>query len=190
VLHQGVVLEMVEFQYSDVSDMLSFAQKKQQEALLVALDHLQDPQNVGAIIRSAFSLGAHGVIIPKDRACEITPAVIKAAAGATSHLPIAKVTNLNRCLDELKDQGLWLLGTAPEAQDTLYHLDLQRPLVMIIGAEGNGMAEHVAKRCDMLARIPMVGELGSLNASVSGSICMYEIQRQRVFSLKKTSKYV
>ena len=175
-VHQGLVAQVQPFAYADFAALKAPPGKA---PLLVALDQVQDPHNLGALIRSAYALGAHGLFFPKDRACEITPTVVKSAAGATAHLPIARVTNLRRALDQLKEAGLWVVGTAPEGAQLLHTVDLCQPIVLVVGSEGSGMRKTIAEACDFLVQIPMAGHLGSLNASVAGAIGLYETARQR-----------
>lgn len=176
--HQGVVAVVGgAFEYAALEDLLP----AEGPALIVALDSVQDPHNLGAIVRSAHLLGAHGLVIPKDRAAQVTPVVTKVSAGATEHLPIAQVTNLARALEELKEAGLWLAGLAagPEAKP-LDELDATMPLGLVLGAEGTGIRPLVAKQCDFLVEIPMVGQgVGSFNVSVAAGIALYEVARQR-----------
>jgi 23S rRNA (guanosine2251-2'-O)-methyltransferase len=179
VPHQGVVAAVSPFGYVDLDALLDRARELDQPPLLVALDQVQDPHNLGALIRSAYALGAHGVFIPKDRAVEVTPVVIKRSAGATAHLPIARVTNLRRALDELKSAGLWVMGAAAEGDEVLDEVDFTGPTVLVIGSEGSGLRRMTAESCDRLVRVPMSGKLGSLNASVAGALFLYEVARQR-----------
>jgi 23S rRNA (guanosine2251-2'-O)-methyltransferase len=171
-VHQGVVLEMREFEYAEL-DALT-----QEPGLVVVLDSLQDPQNVGAIIRSANAFGATGVVLAKDRAAAITGAVAKASAGATEHTQIVRVTNLSRALEELKAAGYWTVAADPGGEP-LEAKKLDGPLALVIGAEGPGVRQGVLAHCDFKVRIPMLGEVASLNASVSAGILLYEIVRQR-----------
>lgn len=177
--HQGVVARIASFQYSEIEDLAALAATRNQAPLVVALDQIQDPHNLGAIARSTHALGGHGLILPKDRACEVTPAAQKTAAGALAHLPVAKVVNLRRSIEELKEQGLWVVGAAAEGESLLWQVDLTLPTVIVVGSEGFGLRRTVAESCDRLVRIPMVGELGSLNASVAASLFLYEASRQR-----------
>lgn len=179
VPHQGVVAQVKAFQYAEVEDLLELARKRDEAPLIVALDQIQDPHNLGSIIRSAHCFGAHGVVILKDRACEVTPAVVKAAAGGVAHMGIARVTNLRRCLDELKAAGLWIVGTTAEDGQPLDHLDLIQPTVLVVGGEGQGMRRLTTQTCDMLANIPIGDGVGSLNAGVAAAVCLYEASRQR-----------
>lgn len=174
--HQGVAVNVRAFGYVSVEEMVAQAQAP---ALVVVLDGVQDPHNLGALIRSALALGAHGVVIAKDRACEVTPTVVKASAGATAHLPVARVVNLSRTLAWLKDQGMWVVGTSPNATTPLAKIDMRTPTVIVVGSEGDGMRHGITKACDHVAYIPMSQTAGSLNAAVAGSICLYEVARQR-----------
>jgi len=178
-VHQGVVAELREYDYAELPDVLEHAQASGEPPLVVVLDGIQDPQNLGAIIRSAHALGAHGVVIPKDRAAQMTGAVAKASAGAVEHTRIARVTNLSRALEELKEAGLWTVAADPEGTEELWKARLDGPLAVVVGAEGPGVREGVLKHCDFRVRIPMSGEVASLNASVSAAVLIYEVARQR-----------
>jgi 23S rRNA (guanosine2251-2'-O)-methyltransferase len=145
----------------------------------VVLDGLQDPHNLGAVIRSADALGAHGVVLPKDRSVGVTPAVARASAGAVEHVPVARVTNLSRALEELKASGLWVAAADPAGDQLLWGARLDGPLAVVIGAEGAGVRPGVLKHCDLRLRIPMEGRVASLNASVSAALVLYEVARQR-----------
>jgi len=159
----------------DMLDILAEA------ALLVAADGLTDPMNLGNLCRSAFAAGAHGLIIPKDRAVGVTPAVAKAAAGALEYLGVYRVTNLADCLDRLKDAGLTIIGTAADAPQSIYDADLTQPLALVIGSEDKGMRPRVRKQCDHMVSIPMAApEIGSLNAATSGAVALFEARRQRI----------
>lgn len=179
VPHQGVVAAVRPFAYAELEDILERARTMDEPPLVVALDQIQDPHNLGALLRSSYALGAHGVFLPKDRAVEVTPTVIKRSAGATAHLPIARVTNLRRAIEELKSAGLWVMGAAAEGDEVLDEVDWTGPTVLVIGSEGSGLRRGVAQSCDRLVRIPMQGKLGSLNASVAGALFLYEAARQR-----------
>ncbi|MEL6761188.1 MAG: 23S rRNA (guanosine(2251)-2'-O)-methyltransferase RlmB [Myxococcota bacterium] len=179
VAHQGVVAEIEPFKFSHLEDVMAAADKDDRPALFVVLDQIQDPHNFGAIVRSAFALGAHGVVITKDRSVDVTGAVVKASAGAVMKLPIARVTNLRMALETLKKGGVWVYGTSADAEKPLAELDLSGPVAMVIGNEGKGMRKLVGETCDAIVRVPMVGRLGSLNASVSAGIALYEVARQR-----------
>jgi 23S rRNA (guanosine2251-2'-O)-methyltransferase len=149
------------------------------KALFLILDGIQDPQNFGSLIRTASGCGAHGIIIPKDRAVGMTPAVVKASAGAAAHLPIARVVNIAATIEALKKEGIWVYGASGEAKDLIYQLDLDIDLAIVIGAEEKGIRPLVKKKCDRLFSIPMKGPLSSFNASVSGGMILYEVMRQR-----------
>ena len=180
VNHQGVAAEVEPYPYSDPEEMLKVAEERGDRPLLLLLDCLQDPQNLGTLLRTAEAVGVHGVIIPKRRAVAVTPAVVNASAGAVEHLLVARVTNVVQAMDRLKAANVWVVGLedVPEAQ--LYHrADLNIPLALVVGSEGAGMRRLVRERCDFLIRLPMRGRIGSLNASVAGSIALYEIWRQR-----------
>ena len=179
VPHQGVVAAVAAFTYRDLDDLLATANERHEKPLLLALDQVQDPHNLGSLARSAFALGAHGLLFPKDNSCEVTPTVVKSSAGATEHLGMARVTNLRRSLEELKSAGLWVVGTAAGQGEPLWKADLCQPTVIVVGGEGFGLRRLVAETCDLLVHIPMAGSLGSLNASVAGSILLYEAIQQR-----------
>lgn len=178
-VHQGVAAELRAYEYVDVHDLLEAAEQSGRPALIVALDGLQDPHNFGAIIRSAHALGAHGVIIPKDRSVAVTGVVAKASAGAIEHCPIARVTNLSRALEELKKANVWIAAADPDSAEDLWSAKLDGPLCLVVGAEGPGIREGVLSHCDFRLKIPMAGAVASLNASVSASILLYEVARQR-----------
>jgi len=178
-LHQNVVGLVKETPYARIEEILSHWKKEGTKALLLILDGIQDPQNFGSLIRTALGCGAHGTIIPKDRAVGITPVVIKTAAGAAVHLPIARVVNIATTIDALKTEGIWIYGASSEAKDLIYQLDLNIDLAIVIGAEGKGIRPLVKKKCDRLFSIPMKGPITSFNASVSGGMILYEVMRQR-----------
>lgn len=184
-VHQGVVALLRAFQYSEVEDLLAIARDAGVPPLLVALDGVQDPHNLGAIVRSAHALGAHGVIIPKDRAVAVTGVVAKASAGAIEHLAIARVTNLSRTLEQLKQEGLWIAAADPEGTQTLWEANLDGPLAIVVGAEGPGVRKGVLEHCDFRLQIPMVGKVASLNASVSAALLIGEVARQRASGSNK-----
>jgi 23S rRNA (guanosine2251-2'-O)-methyltransferase len=175
-VHQGVGAELAEFKYLELPDLLD--QLSQPQFLLV-LDGVTDPQNLGALVRSAHALGAQGVVVPKDRAAGVTPAVTKAAAGALEHCPIARVTNLSRAIDQMKEAGIWTVALAAEGEKELGDIDLTSPIALVMGSEGEGVRPLVQKTCDHVARIPMAGKVGSLNVSAAGAIALYEVARQR-----------
>ncbi len=177
--HQGVVAVVADYQYRELEDLLDAARRAGEPPLLVVLDGIEDPQNLGAIIRSAHALGAHGVIIPKDRAAGITSAAAKASAGAVEHCPVARVTNLAQSVDALKQAGVWTVGTDADAPEDLSQVDLRVATALVIGSEGSGVRPLVLRTCDRVARIAMRGKVGSLNASASAAIALYEAARQR-----------
>lgn len=178
--HQGVAARVPEWEYSSVGDIIERARGNLEKLLVVILDHLEDPQNLGAIIRTADVLGAHGVVIPKDRAASVTPAVIKASAGAVNHVPVARVTNVSNVIEELKREGVWIVGADAKAPKPVYEEDLSKvDLGLVIGNEGKGLSAKVREKCDFLVSIPQSGTVTSLNASVSAGILIYEIMRQR-----------
>ncbi|MGH7889491.1 MAG: 23S rRNA (guanosine(2251)-2'-O)-methyltransferase RlmB [Thermodesulfobacteriota bacterium] len=178
--HQGIAAQVADFKYDEAEEIISIAKKKGESPLIIILDHIEDPQNLGAIIRTVNALGAHGVVIPKDRAASVTPAVVKASAGATSFVSIARVVNLVTAMKELKKKGVWILGGDQSAPRSIFEEDLSKlDLAVAIGSEGKGLGRLLREECDFLVSIPNVGEVSSLNASVAGGIMLYEIVRQR-----------
>jgi 23S rRNA (guanosine2251-2'-O)-methyltransferase len=178
--HQGVALECGDYPYAELDDCLALAEERGEPALLLLLDHLQDPQNVGTLIRTAEIVGAHGVVLPGRRAAEVTPAVVNASAGATEHLRIVVVSNLAQTIAELQKAGVWVVGVEADERAQEYDVaDLDMPLALVIGAEGTGLARLTRERCDFLIKLPMRGEIASLNASVAGSIVLYHAWRVR-----------
>jgi 23S rRNA (guanosine2251-2'-O)-methyltransferase len=184
-LHQNVVALIKETPYAQIEEILSRWKKEGTKALFLILDGIQDPQNFGSLARTALGCGAHGIIIPKDRAVGITPAVIKSSAGAVTHLPIVRVINLAATIDALKREGIWVYGASGEAKDMIYELDLNVDLAIVIGGEGRGIRPLVKKKCDLLFSVPMKGPVTSFNASVSGGMVLYEVMRQRYAFEKK-----
>ena len=177
--HQGVVAYAAAYRYAEVEDMLAAAREKGESPFLFLLDGIEDPHNLGAIIRTANLAGAHGVIIPKRRAVGLTATVAKTSAGALNYTPVAKVTNLGATIDELKKQGLWFV-CADMGGEVMYRLNLKGPIGLVIGNEGSGVSRLVKEECDMTAAIPMKGDIESLNASVAAGVLAYEIVRQRL----------
>ena len=177
--HQGVVAYAAAYRYAEVEDMLAAAREKGESPFLFLLDGIEDPHNLGAIIRTANLAGAHGVIIPKRRAVGLTATVAKTSAGALNYTPVAKVTNLGATIDELKKQGLWFV-CADMGGGVMYRLNLKGPIGLVIGNEGSGVSRLVKEKCDMTAAIPMKGDIDSLNASVAAGVLAYEIVRQRL----------
>jgi 23S rRNA (guanosine2251-2'-O)-methyltransferase len=174
--HQGVGAELTQFRYAELEDVLSAIEGT---ALLLVLDGVTDPQNLGALARNAHALGAHGIVVPKDRAAGITPAAFKAAAGALEHCPVARVTNLSRALDLMKEQGIWTVALAEDGEKEIGEVDLTVPTALVLGSEGSGVRPLVRKTCDHAARIPMAGQVGSLNVAAAGAVALYEVLRQR-----------
>ena len=177
--HQGVIAEVEEFVYKSLPELKKILDEKNEPAFIAVLDHIEDPHNLGAIIRSAEASGVHGIIIPKDQAAEVTPVVEKSAAGATTHLPIIKVTNLVRTIDDLKKVGIWFYGTDQDGEQSIEEIDISGPCGIVLGGEGKGMRRLVREHCDIIMRIPMYGNINSLNVSVSAGITFYEVRRQR-----------
>ena len=177
--HQGVIALAAVREYASVDDILNAAEEKGEPPLIVVCDELSDPHNLGAVIRTAECAGAHGVIIPKRRSAGLTAVVAKTSAGAVSYLPVARVPNLTACLKELKEEGVWVYGTAADGATPLYQADLKGPAAIVIGSEGDGMSRLVREQCDFLVSIPMRGQLNSLNASAAAAIVLYEAVRQR-----------
>ena len=178
--HQGVIALAAARNYFTIDDLLEEAASRGENALLVICDELSDPHNLGAIIRSAECAGAHGVIIPKRRSVGLTATVAKASAGAVEYMKVAKVTNINTAIEELKEKGVWIFGTAAEGSIPMYQADLTGPAAIVIGSEGEGMSRLVQKNCDVTVHIPMAGRITSLNASAAASILLYEAVRQRL----------
>ncbi len=177
--HQGVIAFAAAYHYAEVEDMLQAAEEKGEQPFLFLLDNIEDPHNLGAIIRTANLAGAHGVIIPKRRAVGLTATVAKASAGAINYTPVAKVTNLSATIKELKEKGLWFV-CADMGGTSMYQLDLKGPMGLVIGSEGEGVSKLVKENCDLVASIPMKGDIDSLNASVAAGVLAYEIVRQRM----------
>lgn len=177
--HQGVIAMAAAYEYVEVEDILARAREKGEPPFLVLLDGIEDPHNLGAIIRTANLAGAHGVIIPKRRAVGLTAVVAKTSAGALNYTPVAKVTNLTQTIKELKKEGIWFVA-ADMGGETMYNLDLKGPIGMVIGNEGEGISKLVRENCDFIASIPMKGEIDSLNASVAAGVLAFEIVRQRM----------
>ena len=177
--HQGVIAYAAAYEYGTVEEMLERAKEKNEQPFLILLDNIEDPHNLGSIIRTANQVGAHGVIIPKRRAVGLTATVAKTSAGALNYTPVAKVTNLVKTMDELKKQGMWFV-CGDMGGDSMYSLDLTGPMGVVIGNEGEGVSRLVKENCDFVATIPMFGDIDSLNASVAMGVLSYEIVRQRM----------
>ena len=178
--HQGVVAMASPVEYAEVEDILAAAEAKGEAPLIVVLDELEDPHNLGAVLRSVDAAGAHGVIIPKRRSCPLSTTVAKTSAGAVEYVPVARVSNLAQTLDKLKKAGIWVAGCDMDGTENYFEASLKGPLALVIGGEGRGLGRLVKEHCDFLVRIPMQGHVNSLNASVACSLVLYEAVRQRL----------
>ena len=176
--HQGVIAQCAAYEYAEVSDILNKAREKGEDPFIVILDNIEDPHNLGAIIRSANLAGAHGVIIPKNRAVGLTATVARTSAGALNYTPVAKVTNIGRCIEDLKKEGIWF-ACADMDGEVMYKQNLTGPLGIVIGNEGEGVSRLIKEKCDYVCSIPMKGDIDSLNASVAAGVLMFEVVRQR-----------
>ena len=176
--HQGVIAMVASYAYAELGDILARAREKGEDPFLILLDGIEDPYNLGAIIRTANQVGAHGVVINKNRAVGLTASVARTSAGALNYTPVAKVTNMARTIEELKKEGLWFVAADMDGEE-MYRINLKGPLGLVIGNEGKGVSELVRKKCDFTARIPMLGQIDSLNASVAAGVLAYEVLRQR-----------
>ncbi|MCX7985194.1 MAG: 23S rRNA (guanosine(2251)-2'-O)-methyltransferase RlmB [Bacteroidetes bacterium] len=176
---QGVAIVVEAFHYATVDAILQRARERDEKPFILVLDEIEDPQNLGALIRTAECAGAHGVVIPKHHAASVTPTVVKASAGASAHILIARVTNIVQTLEELKKYGVWIVGTAVESQTLYTAIDYSEAVALIIGNEGRGMRRLVREHCDFVVRIPVFGRVQSLNASVAGALLLYEVVRSR-----------
>ena len=177
--HQGVIAYAAAYEYSELEDIFTLAEQKGEDPFVILLDNIEDPHNLGAIIRTANLAGAHGVIIPKHRAVGLTATVAKTSAGALNYTPVVKVTNLAKTMEELQEKGLWFV-CADMGGETMYRLNLKGPIGLVIGNEGEGVSRLVKEKCDFIASIPMKGDIDSLNASVAAGVLAYEIVRQRL----------
>ncbi|KPB03640.1 MULTISPECIES: 23S rRNA (guanosine(2251)-2'-O)-methyltransferase RlmB [unclassified Bacillus (in: firmicutes)] len=178
--HQGVVASVAAYDYAELDDLYKAAEQRNEDPFFLILDEIEDPHNLGSIMRTADAVGAHGIIIPKRRAVGLTATVAKASTGAIEHIPVVRVTNLARTVDELKERGLWIFGTDAKGTVDYTKMDGSLPLGLIIGSEGKGMARLLKEKCDFLVSLPMVGKVTSLNASVAASLLMYEVFRKRL----------
>lgn len=178
--HQGVVAIVPPFNYCEIEDILDLAKEREEDPFIIILDGIEDPHNLGSIIRTAETAGVHGVVIPKRRSVSVNSTVAKTSAGATAYVKVARVNNINDTIRKLKDEGLWIIGTDGEAKTEYYNQDLKGPIAIIIGSEGFGMSKLVKENADILIKIPMLGQINSLNASVSAGIVMYEAVKQRL----------
>ncbi|MFC7394826.1 23S rRNA (guanosine(2251)-2'-O)-methyltransferase RlmB [Scopulibacillus cellulosilyticus] len=177
--HQGIVASIAAYQYAEIDELFQLADKKGEQPFFIMLDGVEDPHNLGSVLRTADAVGAHGVIIPKRRAAGLTSTVAKASTGAIEYIPVARVTNLARTMDELKERGIWFAGTAAEASTDYRQMSCEMPICLVIGNEGKGMSRLTREKCDFLVHIPMAGRVTSLNASVAAGLLMYEVYRKR-----------
>jgi len=178
--HQGVIAKVTPYKYSEVSDILALAEERGEAPFIVILDEVEDPHNLGSIVRTAELFGVHGIIIPKRRSASVSATVYKSSVGAIEHVKIAKVTNLNVTIEDLKQKGIWVYGADIRAEEYSYQVDFSGPCAVIIGNEGRGISKLTVQKCDKLIKIPMVGKINSLNASVAGGIIMYEVLKGRL----------
>ena len=179
--YQGVIAVVPPFEYCEVEEILQYAEEKEENPFVLILDGIEDTHNLGAIIRTAETAGVHGIIIPKRRAASVNSTVSKVASGAIEHMKIARVNNISESIKKLKNQGLWICGTAIDGEKYYFNQDLTGPLGIVIGNEGKGISDIVKNNCDFLVKIPMMGKITSLNASVSAGIIIYEALKQRKF---------
>ena len=176
---QGIIASVTDFEYSEVEDIIEYAKSKNEEPIVLILDKIEDPHNLGAIIRSAECMGVHGIIIQKRNACLVTDTVEKVAAGACSYVKIARVTNITESIKKLKEYGLWIYGLDMAGKSNIYNTKLEGAIGIVVGNEGEGISRLVKENCDVLMKIPMTGKINSLNASVSAAISIYEVVRQK-----------
>ncbi|HYF80945.1 MAG TPA: 23S rRNA (guanosine(2251)-2'-O)-methyltransferase RlmB [Symbiobacteriaceae bacterium] len=179
--HQGVIAMVAAHTYAEVDDIFAAAAAKGEDPFILVLDGIEDPQNLGSLLRTADAVGAHGIIIPERRAAGLTETVAKVSAGAVEYVPVARVVNIARTLEELKERGVWVVGTHQDAKEMYHQARLTGPLAVVIGSEGKGIGRLVGEKCDFMVRLPMLGHVTSLNAAVAGAILVYEIRRQRDF---------
>ncbi|SFB34700.1 23S rRNA (guanosine(2251)-2'-O)-methyltransferase RlmB [Clostridium frigidicarnis] len=179
-VHQGVVAIITPYKYYEVEDIVKYAEKKNEKPFIVILDEIEDPHNLGSIIRTAELCGVHGIIIPKRRNVGVTATVYKTSVGAVEHMRIAKVTNINSVIEDLKEKGIWIYGADIAGKSFSYEVNFSGGVALIIGNEGKGMSKLTKDKCDVLVKIPMVGQINSLNASVAGGIMMYEVLKSRL----------
>ncbi|WP_145030016.1 23S rRNA (guanosine(2251)-2'-O)-methyltransferase RlmB [Paenibacillus sp. Y412MC10] len=178
--HQGVVAQAAPYAYAEVEDILQAAEAKGEAPFILLLDEIEDPHNLGSILRTADCTGVHGVIVPKRRSAQVTATVSKTSAGAAEYVPVARVTNLGQTIEELKERGIWVVGTDVSASSEMYDTNVfDGPLAVVIGNEGKGMGRLIREKCDVLVKLPMKGQINSLNASVAAGVVMYEVLRRR-----------
>jgi 23S rRNA (guanosine2251-2'-O)-methyltransferase len=179
VPHQGIVAQVAAYRYYELDEIIAAAKGKNEDPFLLVLDEIEDPHNLGSILRSADCTGVHGVIIPKRRSAGLTATVSKISAGAVEYVPVARVTNIGQTIDALKEEGIWVAGADAAANEDVYEANLTMPIALVIGNENKGIGRLVKEKCDFLVRLPMFGRINSLNASVAASVLMYEVIRQR-----------
>lgn len=179
VRHQGVIAQAAPHDYADVDDLFAIAEKRGEPPFIIVLDEIEDPHNLGSVLRTVECAGAHGVIIPKRRSVGVTAVVAKTSAGAAAYVPVARVSNLAQTIEALKQRGVWIAGADAAAEKDVYETDLRGPLAIVIGNEGRGLSRLVREKCDFLVKLPMLGRIQSLNASVAAGILLYEALRQR-----------
>ncbi|MEC0269886.1 23S rRNA (guanosine(2251)-2'-O)-methyltransferase RlmB [Paenibacillus anseongense] len=177
--HQGVIAQVAAYEYVEVEDILAKAKALGQDPFILILDEIEDPHNLGSILRTADCTGVHGVIIPKRRSVGLTATVSKTSAGAVEYVPVARVTNISQTIEQLKEQGVWVAGTDVTAAQDVYKANFSMPIALVIGNEGKGVGRLIKERCDFLVKLPMAGHVNSLNASVAAGVLMYEVVRQR-----------
>lgn len=178
-IHQGVVASVAAYKYAELDDLFNSAKARGEDPFFLLLDELEDPHNLGSIMRTADAVGAHGIIIPKRRAVGLTATVAKASTGAIEHIPVVRITNMAQTIDELKERGIWIVGTDALGKDDYRNMDGTMPIGLVIGSEGKGIGRLIRDKCDFLIRLPMTGKVTSLNASVAASLLMYEVYRKR-----------
>ncbi|MBM7694339.1 23S rRNA (guanosine2251-2'-O)-methyltransferase [Peribacillus deserti] len=177
--HQGVIAQVAAYDYAEIDDLFKKAEERNEDPFFLILDEIEDPHNLGSIMRTADSSGVHGIIIPKRRAVGLTATVAKASTGAIEYIPVVRVTNLSRAIEELKERGVWIAGTDAKANQDYRKIDGKMPLAIVIGSEGKGMGRLIKEKCDFLFHLPMAGKVTSLNASVAAGLLMYEVYRKR-----------
>ncbi|MEC2057927.1 23S rRNA (guanosine(2251)-2'-O)-methyltransferase RlmB [Peribacillus psychrosaccharolyticus] len=178
-IHQGVVAQVAAYAYAEIDDLFALAESRNEAPFFILLDEIEDPHNLGSIMRTADATGAHGILIPKRRAVGLTATVAKSSTGAIEYIPVARVTNMARAIDELKERGVWIVGTDAKGTDDYRNMDGKMAVGLVIGSEGKGMGRLIKEKCDFLIKMPMVGKVTSLNASVAASLLMYEVYRKR-----------
>ena len=178
--HQGIIAFVAAYKYAHFGDIIEIARNKGKDPFILILDRIMDPHNLGSIIRTADAVGVDGVIIPKRRSASLTAAVAKSSAGAIEYVPVARVSNIAQTIDRIKEKGIWVAGAHMDSAKEHYNTDLKGPLALVIGSEGKGISRLIKEKCDFLVKLPMIGEISSLNASVAAAVLMYEVFRQRV----------